>query len=224
MLAEADVRDYLDEIRKETCSRCVERPRGGPRCAPLGKQCGVQMHRRQLVDALHEAHSELIDPPLDNNRRKACRDCAFLGSDCCPCPMNCLVALVVQAVESVDKCRARQEKGKKLAAGLPGEDRPDPAEVTRVYQRAAGTWTRCDWPTSFGGSGLDLNGWTPARARAAQPRAGGGRGVLWNRLSTARGRTYWPPGQTSPGQSRCADASSRGVLPRPPAHPRGGAS
>ena len=38
--------EYLAEIRKQVCSRCVERPPGGPPCAPLGKQCGVEMHLR----------------------------------------------------------------------------------------------------------------------------------------------------------------------------------
>ena len=33
MVAECELAEYLDEIRREVCSRCVERPPGGPPCA-----------------------------------------------------------------------------------------------------------------------------------------------------------------------------------------------
>src|SRR5205807_190632 len=84
----------------EVCGRCVERPPGGPPCAPLGKRCGVEMHLPRLVDAIHDVHSDLVAPYLDNNRSKICAHCALLNSRCCPCPMDYLAVLVVEAAEA----------------------------------------------------------------------------------------------------------------------------
>jgi hypothetical protein len=166
MLAEAELSEYLDEIRKEVCSRCVERPPGGPPCGPLGKPCGVEMHLPQLIDAIREVHSVLIAPYLDNTRGKICTTCPFLHSSFCPCPMDELAVLVVEAIEAVDARRAKREKGAKFTAGLPGEPAPDVEAVAQAYREAAGTWSGCDWTTSFGRAGLDLNGWSAAGAEA----------------------------------------------------------
>jgi len=108
MLDDVELQEYLGAIRDEVCSRCVERPPDGPPCGPLGKPCGVELHLPHLVEAIHEVHSELIDPYLDNNRCQVCAGCAFLHSSFCPCPMDSLAVLVVQAVEKVDRRRARR--------------------------------------------------------------------------------------------------------------------
>jgi hypothetical protein len=110
MLAEVELAEYLEEIRNEVCSRCVERPEHGPPCAFQGKQCGIEMHLSQLVEAVGEVHSDhLLDPYLDNNRCKICQHCTLLHSSACPCPMDYLGVLVVQAIEAVDERRARRE-------------------------------------------------------------------------------------------------------------------
>jgi hypothetical protein len=165
MFAEAELQEYVDEIRKEVCSRCKERPEGGPPCRPLGKPCGVELHLPNLIDAVHEVHSGLIEPYLDNDRQKICTTCSYLHHcDFCPCPMDSLVVLVVEAIEAVDE-RHRGERGKfPLTVGLFDPDPPDMEEVTRCYQEAVGTWTGCDWPTAFGPSRLDLEGWSSAWA------------------------------------------------------------
>jgi hypothetical protein len=108
MSAQAELNEYLVEIRQEVCTRCVERPRGGPPCAPLGKRCGIELHLPELIDAIHEVHSELIAPYLANNRWKVCEHCAFLHSSVCRCPMDYLAVLLVQAVEAVDERRVRR--------------------------------------------------------------------------------------------------------------------
>jgi len=97
----------MDEIRKDVCSRCVERPPEGPPCAPLGKQCGIEMHLPKIIDSIHGVHSDLIGPYLYANRKQICEKCALLHSSICPCPMDYLSVLLVQAVETVD--RRRQE-------------------------------------------------------------------------------------------------------------------
>jgi hypothetical protein len=131
MATDMPLAEYLGEIRQEVCGRCVERPPGGPPCAPLGKECGVEAHLAALVDAIHEVRSDFIQPYLQNNRAKICSRCPLLGEGgcpcpmddpavlgvtvaaCsiygereCPCPMDYLAVLLVQAVETVDQRRA----------------------------------------------------------------------------------------------------------------------
>src|ERR1700694_3609911 len=88
MVADTELTEYLDEIRAHVCSRCVERPPGGPPCAPLGKDCGIEMYLPQLVDSIHAVQSQRIDPYLAHNRMEICSHCAFLHSSICPCPMD----------------------------------------------------------------------------------------------------------------------------------------
>jgi hypothetical protein len=106
MVAEAPLNEYLDEIRKQVCSICVERPVGGPPCAPLGKQCGIEMHLPKLIDAIHKVKSDSIQPYLETNRGAICTKCSALHSSICPCPMDYLSVLLVHAVETVDQRHA----------------------------------------------------------------------------------------------------------------------
>jgi hypothetical protein len=103
MIGQVDLTDYLEEIRKRVCGRCIERPPGGPPCAPLGKECGVEMHLPELIRAIREVRSDLIAPYLDNNRRTICEHCAHRHSSDCPCAMDYLAVLLVEAVEAVDE-------------------------------------------------------------------------------------------------------------------------
>src|SRR5262245_20938720 len=101
MLTEQDLAEYLSEIREQVCKRCPERPPGGPPCAPLGKDCGVEMHLPQLIDSIHAVQSQRVNPYLAHNRMEICTRCAFLHSSICPCPMDYLAVLIVEAVEAV---------------------------------------------------------------------------------------------------------------------------
>jgi len=109
MLTEAELAEYEAEIRKEVCSRCVERPRGGPPCSPLGKACGVELHMPEIITAIRERHSDAIAPYLEHNRAAVCTHCKFLHSSICPCPMDSLAVLLVEAVEAVDARHAPEE-------------------------------------------------------------------------------------------------------------------
>src|SRR5262249_13833511 len=77
MVAEADLQAYRDEVRRQVCEHCPERPEGGPPCGPRGKPCGVELHLPRLVEAVHEVHSELLEPYRDHSRQKVCAGCAF---------------------------------------------------------------------------------------------------------------------------------------------------
>ncbi len=101
---------YLQEIREQVCTRCVDKPPGGPPCAPLGKVCGVEMHLSSLIDSVREIHSNKIDPYLENNDLQICSHCAAKESDDCPCAMRYLAVLVVEAIEAVDQRLAVQAK------------------------------------------------------------------------------------------------------------------
>ncbi len=158
MIAEAELAEYLSEIRKQVCSRCVERPPGGPPCAPLGKNCGIELHLPQLIDAIHEVRSTRIDPYLVHNRQSICEKCAFLHSDICPCPMDYLLVLVVQAVETVDQRRDQGGEIQELGPRPQGPGQADLEAICKVYEKAGGTLTDCDWPTNFGESRRDSNG------------------------------------------------------------------
>jgi hypothetical protein len=111
MMTELEAGEYLDEIRKQVCSVCVERPPGGPPCAPLGKVCGVELHLPKLISAVREVQSGLINPYLENNDQKVCLLCSQNGSSECPCPMRYLAVLLVGAVEAVDGRRGRARAG-----------------------------------------------------------------------------------------------------------------
>jgi hypothetical protein len=109
-VAQAELAEHLAEIRASVCSRCVERPPGGPPCFPLGKNCGVELHLPELVDSIHRVRSNLLEPYLNHNRHAICEDCALLHSSICPCPMDYLSALIVEAVERVDARHADVEQ------------------------------------------------------------------------------------------------------------------
>jgi hypothetical protein len=103
MVSQAKLAEYMEEIRKEVCSKCVERPPNGPPCTPLGKECGVETHLPELIDSIHAVQSRSVVPYLFHNRKSICQTCANLHARNCPCPMDYLSVLLVQAVETVDQ-------------------------------------------------------------------------------------------------------------------------
>jgi len=109
MVSEVQLNEYRNEIRAQVCSRCVERPPAGPPCAPLGKVCGVELHLPEIIDAIHEVRSDWIEPYLETNRKRICEHCDYHHSSICPCPMDYLAVLLVQAVEAVDRRHEEEE-------------------------------------------------------------------------------------------------------------------
>jgi len=103
VLTSAAVEEYLAEIREQVCSRCVERPPGGPPCASRGKSCGVELHLREYISAIKETHSPSIEPYLNSIHDRICAHCDRKGAEGCPCPLDYLLVLLVQAIETVDR-------------------------------------------------------------------------------------------------------------------------
>src|SRR5262249_54577628 len=67
-------------------------------------------------------HSGLIAPYIENNQKKICSHCALRHHSECPCPMDRLAVLVVEAVETVDDERQARERVERLLAGKPLDD------------------------------------------------------------------------------------------------------
>jgi hypothetical protein len=106
----AELEDYLHAIRQQVCTHCIERPPGGPPCAPLGKCCGIELNLGRLVEAVHCVHSGVMDPYIEGFHEEVCRDCPARMTAQCPCPLEYLLMLAVQAIEDVDE-RVSQREG-----------------------------------------------------------------------------------------------------------------
>ena len=101
--------DYMAEIRQQVCTHCIERAPEGPPCAPHGKRCGIELHLPELVDVVHGVRSERIDPFIDNFHDEICTTCSNKPTNQCPCPLDYLLNLAVQAIETVDQRRATRQ-------------------------------------------------------------------------------------------------------------------
>lgn len=115
MYTEAELQEYSDEIRKQVCTRCIDRPLGGPPCAPLGKICAVEQHLPLFLKAIHEADGPGIDEYVVSLRGHVCSNCDHQNAEgfCLlraerACALDYLFPLVVQAVETVDERLARE--------------------------------------------------------------------------------------------------------------------
>jgi hypothetical protein len=101
-----DLSDYLVAIREEVCTRCIERPSSGPPCAPLGKRCGIELNLDRLIEAVHTVRSPVIDPYIEAFHSIVCPECAVRLTRQCPCALDYLLMLAVEAIEDVDQQRA----------------------------------------------------------------------------------------------------------------------
>jgi len=106
MISQEMLAEYLAAIREQVCNKCIEKPPGGPPCQPLGKRCGVELHLDKVVEVAHSARSAAIDPYIERLHDDVCATCANRTTSQCPCPLDYLLLLAVQAVESVDQRRA----------------------------------------------------------------------------------------------------------------------
>ena len=106
MYTAEELAEYMDEIREQVCSRCIERPPGGPPCAPLGKRCGVEINLPQIIEAVHAKYSRTMEPYTANFHDMVCTQCPNRTTEQCPRPMEYLLILAVQAIETVDERHA----------------------------------------------------------------------------------------------------------------------
>ncbi len=100
---QAQLDEYLMEIREHVCSRCIERPNGGPPCAPLGKRCGIELHLESIVDVCHRARGNSMEPYIESFHTDVCTHCSNRTSNQCPCPLDYLLLLAMEAIDAVDE-------------------------------------------------------------------------------------------------------------------------
>ena len=106
MEIEPELQEYMDEIREQVCSRCIEKPPGGPPCAPLGKRCGIEVNLRPLVDAVQAERNSAMDSYIQHFHDEVCAHCVNRTTTQCPCPLEYLLELAVEAIETVDDRRS----------------------------------------------------------------------------------------------------------------------
>lgn len=112
MYTETQLAEYMAEIRAQVCSRCIERPAGAPPCLPQGKCCGIELHLPQIVDVAHRARGQSMEPYIDAFHGDVCTFCANKTSSQCPCPLDYLLLLAVQAIDAVDeRAKANEIRG-----------------------------------------------------------------------------------------------------------------
>ncbi len=105
MLTTAEREEYLAELRSQVCSRCIQREPGCPPCAPNNQPCGIEQHLPELVEICRTTNSIQMADYLDKLHELICPDCAYKDTDACPCPLDYLLELAVQAVETVERRR-----------------------------------------------------------------------------------------------------------------------
>jgi hypothetical protein len=106
MSQEIETDEYMTEIRTQVCTHCIDRPPDGPPCGPLGKRCGIEVNLPLLIDAVHAANSRSIDLYIEHFHNDVCTKCPNRPTSQCPCPLEYLLTLAVQAIETVDERRA----------------------------------------------------------------------------------------------------------------------
>jgi hypothetical protein len=111
-----ELAEYMGAIRDQVCSRCIERPPGGPPCAPQGKRCGIEMHLPEIVEVVHRSRGRSMEPYIERFHNDVCAHCANRPTDQCPCPLDYLLLLAVEAIESVDAQRTNAEIAESLLA------------------------------------------------------------------------------------------------------------
>lgn len=93
--------EYQEALRENVCSRCIERRPGTPPCGPFGKSCGIERHVNELVRICRETQSQRIDPYIEKLHESVCAHCESKDSPWCPCPLDYLMLLAVEAIEKV---------------------------------------------------------------------------------------------------------------------------
>ena len=111
MPTQAELDEYLAEIREHVCSRCIEKPPGAPPCAPQGKHCGIELHLPEVVEVCHAARGSRMEPYIVRFHEEVCAHCAQQTTPQCPCPLDYLLLLAVEAIEAVDERKRAAESG-----------------------------------------------------------------------------------------------------------------
>jgi hypothetical protein len=114
-----DLDEYRAELQANVCSHCIERRPNAPPCGPLGKGCGIERHLAALIELCRTTDSALIDPYIEKLHGTICAGCEYQDKPSCPCPLNYLLQLAVEAVEKVEHRRAKSSLMRRAKAVAP---------------------------------------------------------------------------------------------------------
>jgi hypothetical protein len=109
MATQGEYDEYLAELREQVCSRCIEHHPGNPPCTSHGKACGIEEHVPALVEICRSTDSRQMDPYIEQLHDEICSECKFRDAPICPCPLDYLLQLAVEAVERVEQRRAARQ-------------------------------------------------------------------------------------------------------------------
>jgi hypothetical protein len=104
-----DYSEYVTALRERVCSRCIARQPGTPPCAPHGVVCGIEIHVPKLVGICRSTDSDQMDTYINKLHDEICAECAYRTAPICPCPLDYLLELAVEAVEAVESRRAGRQ-------------------------------------------------------------------------------------------------------------------
>lgn len=104
-LIQEDLADYQVQLQADVCSHCIERSSHVPPCGEVGGGCGIVMHLAELVELCRTTDSARIDPYIEKLHSQICATCDRQDAPCCPCPLDYLLALAVEAIEKVERRR-----------------------------------------------------------------------------------------------------------------------
>ena len=107
MYTPAELAEYMAEIREQVCSRCYDRPPGGPPCAPRGKRCGIELHLEEIVQVAACGPQSSHRPVHRTLPLRRVWHCSNRETSQCPCPLDPLLLLAIEAIEAVDERRGQ---------------------------------------------------------------------------------------------------------------------
>ena len=108
MDTDEDYQDYLSALREHVCSHCIVRQPDCPPCAPHGIACGIEQHIPELVTICQTTDSQQMDTYIQQLHDDICQTCDAKDGPTCPCPLDYLLQLAVEAVERVEQGRTDQ--------------------------------------------------------------------------------------------------------------------
>jgi hypothetical protein len=106
MLTPVEHAEYLAELREPICSHCIQRGPDCPPCAPPhGRPCGIEAHLVDLVEICRTTDTAPMASYIEKLHDLVCPTCEYKDSSACPCPLNYLLQLAVEAIEAVESRR-----------------------------------------------------------------------------------------------------------------------
>jgi hypothetical protein len=106
MESKDELDEYRTQLREDVCSRCIARLPNAPPCGLLGKGCGIERHLEALVNLCRTTESTLMEPYVARLHEEICPTCDLRDKPACPCPLDYLLQLAIEAVEKVERRRA----------------------------------------------------------------------------------------------------------------------